>query len=212
MALSKRKIKFNDLIKGYYGISVSIQVLAWILKHSKGYTEQIGWYRDGFDKLIYGYSANNHNSFTQIKNSEHIELMLYRAFFSTNASPKVLRFRQENGIERHDTAKFFSLYLQNPLLTFGNKPIFYILDTLFGKELKKEFAQPDYPDRTKPIITSTKFTISASGYHVFYHFTFTETKGSGWTKEFWSNEKTLPEFLEETFRAIDEMLVEPFIF
>ena len=212
MALSKRKIKFTDLVQEYYGISVSLQVLAWILKHSKGYTEQSGWYRYGFDKLIYGYSANDHKSLTQIKDREHVELMLYRAFFSTYASPKVLQFRQENGIERYDTAKFFSLDLENPLLSFGNKPLFYILDTLSGKELKKEFAHPDFPDRTKPVITSAKFTISASGYHVFYHFTFEETKGSGWNKEFWSDEKTLPEFLEQTFREIDKMLVEPFIF
>lgn len=207
--MPKRKIKFMDLLSPHsMNISIKLQLLEYVFKN-KPKSIQTGWYRSGFDKLIYGYSANDHKSHTAIRDNEHLELILYRLLFSEHSGKECLKFREDLGL--NNGHKFFDLDLKNNNLQFGRWGFFSVLQKLKGRALKKEFFHPDYPKRTEPTIISIKFTVSESGYHIFFDFTFTETQGSCWGKEYWSNGKSLPLFLLEAFEDIDKRLVEPFV-
>jgi hypothetical protein len=207
--MARRKIKFMDLLSPNNGqLLTKLQLLAYCFKN-KPKSIQSGWYRDGFDKLAYGYSANDHKSHTAIRDNEHLELILYRVLFSTHCHKDILKFRQDLGLDK-DT-KFFDFDLENSS-GFDGYRLFYLLGKLEGMELKKEFFHPDCLDRTEPRIKNIKFTVSESGYHIFFDFKFKEYPNSSWGKEYWSNGKSLPDFLDETFADIDSKLCEPFIF
>lgn len=208
--MPKRKIKFMDLLSpDNMNISIKLQFLEYVFKN-KPKSIQSGWYRSGFDKLVYGYGANDHKSYTKIRDNEHLELMLYRLLFSEHSSKEILKFREDLGLRNGH--KFLNFDLENNNLQFGRFEFFSVLQKLKGRALKKEFFHSDYPQRTEPIINLIKFTVSESGYHIFFDFTFKETDGSGWSKEYWSNSKSLPVFLLETLKDIDNLLIEPFIF
>lgn len=209
--MKNKKIKFQELVNQHcpYSLSEQIQILEWIFKTGKGYEVNNGrWVRDGVDKLLYDYSANNYKSYTAIKSRAQIRLMFVNAIVPTTT---IQKWRDDFDIKL-GASRFLNFKSgNNKYLNFKNRDIFQILDKLEGAKLKKEHFHSDYSNRTEPFILNIKFTISENGCHFFLEFTFKECAGSGWIKEFWKREESVEEFFFESFKTIDSWLIQPCI-
>ena len=71
-----------------------------------------------------------------------------------------------------------------------------------GYSLKKEFAHPDYEDRTEPEIISTSI-FPLGSWRVQYKFSFKETEGSSWTESYCQGkDESIWEFLTRVYANI----------
>lgn len=205
----RKKIYFQKLVNQHcpYTPVDQLQILEWMFKTGKDYDIWTGrWSKDGIDKLIYDYSANTFKSHTKIKDWKHVRLMFINAIVPETP---IQKWRDEMGITLSGSKfmKFDSS--QKKYLQFNGKDIFQILKSLEGKELKKDFFQPDYPERTNPFIESIKFTISVSGCHILLNYTFENCIGSLWTEEFFKRDESMYDFFLNGFKIIDSWLITP---
>lgn len=173
--MKRKKIKLRELLNigGGYELPVLLEVLNWMLRTGNDYTHQSGWYREGVDKQIFGYSANNHQSASRIE-LDKIRLYFLNAIIAA-AAPVVEKWRSDNGIslEGHVYLSF------NPSSSDCMKQWNYI-NSLQGRALKKAYYHPDYPDRVNPYIRSIKVFSVGCGIEIGYDFTFDCHPGGGW--------------------------------
>lgn len=188
----KRKIVFQKLIDGHYDLSTQLQVFNWMLRSGQPYNEYIGrWSRVGVDQCLYGYSANNYSSMTNLLPSIEQNLMLgfVRAIVRT---PNIVveKWRKKEGI---GLGKFRMLDISEDYPKQGEingrsdghwwlSGQIYSLKDALGKELKKEFFHPDYPNRTAPKFLSHSLSTCGNGYVLSYTFSFLECNNydPGW--------------------------------
>lgn len=189
----KRKIVFQKLIDGHYDLSTQLQVFDWMLKTGQPYNEYIGrWSRVGVDQCLYGYSANNYTSMTNLLPNIGQNLMLgfVRAIVKT---PNIVieKWRKKEGIfldkfrmldideEYPKDQEIINRQHGNHWLLFWQ---IYSLKNAIGKELKKEFFHPDYPNRTAPKFLSHSLSTYGNGYILTYTFSFLECNNyePGW--------------------------------
>lgn len=208
--MKNKKIHFQKLINHHSGYSRSeiLQILEWMFKSSKKYNLATGtWSVDGFDKLVYEYSANTHPSYSKIEGWKHIRQMFINAIVVENKT--VQKWRDDFGVELNKSKFLNFITGENDYLFFNGKDIFEVIESLSGLKLKKEFFHPKYEDRNNPFIVSAKFTISDSGCHIFVNYTFENCKDSIWHEEFWKREESMEDFFQNSFAKIDSWLIEP---
>jgi hypothetical protein len=183
----KIKVDFNKLVWGYYhnfNMEIELEMINWLFKtglEGNGYQEQHGWYKSGINQLLYGYSGNDEiydAAPFPIHNSHHlgcfIRSIFVRAFIAPYSSPgfrtKIGQWREKNRI---DIGKY--RFFNFPDIT-PNDPGKYIwkIANYEGRELKKLFAHPDFPNRTHPKIIAVIFSTCGQGYFVKISFSFWE--------------------------------------
>jgi hypothetical protein len=212
--VKNKKIEFQKLVDKNcpYSPSERLQIIEWFLKTGNQYDISLGrWHLEGVDSLLYNYSANNHVSYTPIRNWHQVYDRFINAIVVTTC---VQKWRDDFGIKLGNK-KFLSFKTgENDYLYFNKKGIFEVFESLKEKPLKKEFFQPDKENRVLPYIKDVFFTITNMGCHIKLEYTFSGEDYSHcrWVNEFYkknSSPDSLELFLENTFKKIDTWLVTP---
>lgn len=203
------KIDFSKLIGCEYPIEIKMEVLNWMLKTGKGYDHKYGWSRDGINKSLLAYCANNRDVPARLPNYNDLNMffdaVFARAVFSPANKP-LNEWREKENIKpyKYRMLKFNNKMPEYPIILIRN------IYELKGKIIKKEYHHPDYPDRTEPkIIRISIFTIG-NGWEVGYEFSFKEFNyDPWWYKNFRQSEnESVCEFLDRIYRELCDLLAE----
>lgn len=204
------KVSFNKLIGNHYPLEIKMEILNWILKTGRGqHIHQYGWYIDGINKSILGYSANNHDAPACLpKKFKELDMffdaIFARAVFAPTNRP-LMAWRQKESIFPD---KYRMLTFNNGVPDGEQRGTYHLVYDIFkleGKILKKEFHHPDYKERTEPKIICLSIFTTGIGWMVKYEFSFKEFNYEpGWTKDFHqSKHESICQFLK---RSYDELV------
>jgi|SRR3972149_3064951 len=207
------KIAFSKLIGHEYDLEIKMAVLDWMLKTGNGFSHQYGWYRDGINKSLFGYSANNYDckcklpdSSTELNN--YFDAIFARAVYGNENKP-LKEWREKESIypSKYRMLKFnfdFKSFLEKS--TIG---LIFEIQRLDGKFLKDEFAHPDYSGRTEPKILSISIYTIGHGWIVDYTFSFKEFNYEpGWTEGFiQEKDESIRVFLNRVLCELSTMIL-----
>ena len=201
------KVDFSKLIGNKYPLEIKMAILDWMLKTGKGHDYQYGWYRDGVNKSLVAYSANNHNAPVCLPKDGDFNLffdaIFARAVFSDeNKSLKKWREKESIKPDKYRMLKFIDTFPNCEQRT--SRSLINDILKFEWKYLKKEFHHPKDPKRTKPKILSMAIFTTGNGWIVQYQFSFKECDYEpGWTNGYRQNEnESIWEFLK---RSYDEL-------
>lgn len=190
--MKKIKIDFQKLTGRYYYLTaIQFEAFNWLLKTGLPFSAKTGrWTRTGVDQLLYGYSANNHESCTDITVdfSRTLELAFYRALYASGGSI-IEAWREQENIRpgKYRMLSFLDDRPDKPSYDHHSFDIhreIYCLYQHVGGLLIKERFHPDYPRRTGPYIKKIGLSTYGAGYRVRMEFTFKECESSGWSHDF----------------------------
>jgi hypothetical protein len=182
------KIDFKKLLCGYYcdfSPEIDFEMINWFFKtglEGNGYEDRCGWYKCGINQLLYGYSGNNENcTAVPFPIGGDLEGFIRSIFINAIVAPhswdcwpgavaKVAEWRKKTRIDinRYRFFDFPDPSQNNP------RQILWNISTYEGRELKKLFAHPDFPNRTHPKIIAVIFSTCGQGYFVKIMFSFWE--------------------------------------
>jgi hypothetical protein len=179
----RKKINFDCLLQpcgGYIPQAAQLEVLNWMLRTGKDPKYQCGRGRFGIDKLVFGYSANDHDSRTPLMGSDRRRMFFLNAIHDycdgTYQAHSASEWRKDMGIGI-GKSKFFDF----PDGTWDDAHVSIDFAVhLPGKKLKKQYFHPDLLKRLDPYIQYAKFYTLGEGLVFGLEFTFTSCQGSGW--------------------------------
>ncbi len=221
----KKKISFQNLLNENYDLITRLEVLNWMLKTGKSYEESKGWARYGVDQWLFGYSANNHQSHTNLLPDVHskIQLAFVRAIIKTPHyfADCIAKWRQDNSIYLHkarmieinDTVvspkdRYQPRWGKELFTQPYSLPEIWVLRQFLNRPLKKEFFQPDFQERTNPYFVSCRFSTVGNGFRIEYRYSFENTLGSDWGIWFHQDKnESLDEFVNRTLFKLDSFLL-----
>jgi hypothetical protein len=201
------KVDFSKLIGNKYPLETKMAILDWMLKTGKGHDHQYGWNRDGINKSILDYSANNHDTPVCLPKDENYSLffdaLFARAVYATANKP-LNEWREKESIKPD---KYRMLKFNDAVPVCEQKHFSWIIGDIFkfeGKLLKKELHHPEYLTRTEPKILWIAIYTTGNGWIVQYQFSFKEFDYEpGWTNGYHQNgNESIWEFLK---RSYDEL-------
>lgn len=201
----RRKIVWQKLIDGTYPLEVELAVFQWMQKTGRPYEKWIGkWDRVGMDKCLFGYSANNHDSFACM-NKYKLRLILGFVNSIVKTPNEVIeKWRSDYGIKL-GSHKYLSLDIED-----GKIFVEDIINRLLqykGKPLKRDVFQSNFPERIAPYIQSISFSCNHRGYRVCVNFTYQNTQGSGWDRGIYQQEaETVGAFFERAYGEVDSWI------
>jgi len=192
----KIKIDFTKLIYedySHFDLDIGLEVVNWFLATGlKGdYQRRSGWYISGINQLIYGYSSCNDNDHATPFPMRHqgslrgfLTSIFSRAVLSPTAShggsKEIEAWRTKNRI---GFGKYRFLDLPDDKTNRNVSGLLYRISLYEKKELKKKYAHPDFPLRTRPKIIDLTFSTSGEGYFIKIMFSFWEYNYEpGWTE------------------------------
>lgn len=213
----KRRIDFQKLIDGGYGPGTELQVFDWILATGNQYKN----YCQGLDQTIFGYSAYNHASYTNML--PDISKTMFIGFCNVLCrSPNTItanwkdmeraslcRYRMIDLFKEDYTARYYST-AHGKLQYRGPIEAAKKLDDYVGLGLEKKYFHPDYPDRTDPRILDMNFSTAGYGYSICFSYAFKQHRGSSWRYEISQLVKqgeSVDMFLARAHRKIKRMLL-----
>jgi len=223
----KTKVDFTKLLYEWYShfdIEICLEMINWFLATGLegDYEVQSGWHRSGINQLIYGYSANNHDHAEPFPiNScqgfnDFMTAIFVRAIvapISWDGKGKIEEWRNKNKIGM-GKYRFFDFPVSKRKETNpGRCDTQYYLWRVAeceGKELKKRYFHPDYPNRTKPKIIKVTFSTIGKGYFVDIDFSFYEFNYEpGWTREIARQYKGehIGDFLARAYKILKSITV-----
>jgi len=92
--MKRLNVDFRKLVDGEYGIEEQVIILQWIYKTAAPYSAYTSrWGKDGIDKLIFGYSANDHVTYGDIGGTNwadihrKLEIIFYRVVVKSTTNP-----------------------------------------------------------------------------------------------------------------------------
>jgi hypothetical protein len=191
----KIKVDFKKLVWGRYhsfNLDIELEMINWLFKtglDGDGFQEQHGWYRSGINQLLYGYSGNDEVHHTEpfpIHDYNYLKVYTTSIFVRAFIAPyshagfpaKINQWREKNKISINNY-RFFNFPDPPPrdpynFHDFELSSLIWRINEYKGKELKKEFAHPEYPNRTHPKIIAVEFSTYGAGYYVSISFSFWE--------------------------------------
>lgn len=204
------KVAFDRLI-GTFNLELNMVVLDWMLKTGRDHQENVGrWQRDGINKLLFGYSANNHNFVCAIPNEPSSIDMFFDAVFAraiyAKAGEYATNWRYKNRIL---PGKYRMFKLPNHILpideTIGIYGLISKIYALNGRFLKKEHAQPERIDRIYPKIIDINIFTLGNGWIVQYDYSFSNINYEGGWAHGFSQDATYSvlNFLQEALFQIN---------
>lgn len=211
------RVNFIELIGLKYNNELLLNTLDWMLNTGRKHKQSVGrWNVIGISQFLFDYSENESNTRSRELPKKISEWSLYfdaifaRAVFQI-PNKAVKEWRKEENIypEKYRVLKRNlnapSYYLEE------HKHLSWLISKIYDFEnisLKKEFAHPDYTDRTKPKITNISIYTCGNGWRVKCLFSFENTKGSAWQFEFKQKEnQSLWEFFGNTYNEIKKRVV-----
>lgn len=205
--MKKIKIQFNKLIGDHYSIDIKMEVLNWMLKTGKPFIHSYGWYKDGINKSLFAYSANNHdniNSILPFDQIDYFDAIFARAIYKLPNKP-LKEWRKNENIYPD---KYRMLSFNNT--TFDSvSSLIYRINLFNGKILKKEYHHPEKIDRTEPKIIKLQLFTLGNGWVLKYAFSFKEFDYEmGWEKEFIQNiDESIYFFLKRVEKELTNLIV-----
>jgi hypothetical protein len=193
------KIDFTKLLYEWYyhfDIEICLEMINWFFATGLegDYEVKSGWHKSGINQLLYGYSACNHDVANPFPINSGLREFITAIFVRAIVSPtswdgkgKIAEWRKNNNIEL-GKYRFFDFPVskrkeKNPCRNDTRYYLHRVAD-YEGKELKKKYFHPDYPNRTKPRIIKVTFSTYGKGYFVDIDFSFWEFNYEpGWTEE-----------------------------
>jgi len=208
--MKKQKIDFSKLLGSHYPLEVKMMVLDWMLKTGKKHRQRSGrWNVIGISQFLFDYSGNDYDSEISIPKkswnySNFFDSIFARAIFK-EPNKSINEWRNTESINPKkcrmlDFEESYGYNEKHPYLSWLLASFF----ELIGSELKKEFAHPDYIERTVPKIISIKIFTTGNGWIVRYVFSFSEFDYEpGWSKSFHQNEsQSISAFFQEAYEDI----------
>jgi hypothetical protein len=232
----RRKIVFKSLINNPFAWNfapeIILEVINWFFKtglEGEDYTSRAGWYESGVNQLLYGYSANNMQyhavpfpiqprgeSLKSFVSAIITRALLHECSWG-GGSKKIQEWREKNKIDINGY-RFLTFPDMPPTVSiapiYRQHDIFKLLSNLAdyeGKELKKEYAHPEFKNRTHPKIIFLTFSTYGKGYFVKIDFSFWEFNYEpGWGLEIARQEpgEYIGAFLSRAIEKLKEMTVE----
>lgn len=210
--MSRTRIYFSELL-GNHCTETQMFMLDWMLKTGKPFRQRVGkWTEDGISKFIFDYSANDYDKEVNILESFYkmnmfFDVVFARAVFQ-EANKAIKEWRIAERISQ-DSYRMFDLNQQQVpehiSAEYGHFNL--LIQTLIkfkGTFLKKEFAHPDFPDRTNPKILDVRLYTVGDGWIVEYEFSFKKYNYEpGWIKSYW-NRDNLPLYIF-LYKVIEEI-------
>lgn len=207
----KRRIGFQKLIDGGYNTSTELQVFDWML--STGMRHKT--YRQGLDQLLFGYSAYNHESYSNMLLDTHQVLFVGFCNALVKTPNTVTAKWKEAERVSLDTYRVLDIKEEypDPYVLYKNhywgieRALMYLGDYV-GRGLKKKYFHPDFPRRTHPRIINLDFSTAGDGYQILFNFTFKQTEGSSWRFEIHQKRnESIDMFVARAHRKIKRMLL-----
>jgi hypothetical protein len=186
----KCKIDFKKLLCGNYWHftpEIDLEMINWFFKtglQGQYETTPDKWRRAGINQLLYGYSGNNEHSHAEpfpiesysglrsFTRSILINAIITPTSWDGNAG-KIAEWRKNNriGLDKYRMLAFPDPTMNEPM------KLLWSIANFKGRELKKEFAHPDFPKRTIPRIIKLFFSTCGDGYFLngemsFYEFNY----------------------------------------
>jgi len=224
----KIKIDFTKLLWNYhcYSLDVHLEMINWFFATGLegDYEKQRGWNRSGINQLLYGYSANNENYHAvpfPIDWSKRLREFMTSIFVRAIVSPascgggekEIAEWREKNKIGLGKYRFFEFPVRQSHEANPGRCDTSYYLHMVAeyeGKELKKEYAHPDYLNRTCPKIIGVTFSTCGKGYFVEIMFSFWEFNYEpGWSETIATQRKGehIGDFLARAYKKLKAITV-----
>lgn len=210
--MKSTKINFSKLIGCYYPLDVKMEVLNWMLKTGKGLDHSYGWHRDGINKSLFSYSANNHDCIVPLPKETELffDAIFARALLLKENEPlKKWRSNESIYLGKYRMLKF-NMELPNadgvpPFLPW----LINDIRKLNGKFLKKEFHHPEYKNRTDPKIIDILIYTVGNGWIVQYGFSFKEMDyESGWRNGFTQQStESVWSFLYRSYNELSQLII-----
>lgn len=210
--LSALRLKFSELIGSKFNDELKLIALDWMLNTGRKHKQQYGrWAVIGISQFLFDYSANESNTHSlklpkKISDwSLYFDAIFSRAIYQI-PNKAIKEWRNEERIipNKYRILKK-NMNIPNEYLE-EHKYLSWLISKIYDFEklgLKKEFAHPDYLERTEPEITKISIYTCGNGWIVKYCFSFKTTEGSAWQFEFKQKEN---ESLWEFFgRVFDEL-------
>lgn len=205
----KRRIDFQKLIDGDYPLDIELEVFNWMLATGRKYdTPRTGYYHSGMDKVMYGYSANTHDSYTDFGRDFRRTLQL--GFVNTLVKTPIPSVRAWREAERVGLGKY-RMFVFPEERPFRGWDLYREIVGIYeyeGRLLKKEYFHPEYQDRTEPRIVRMNFSTAGMGYRIRLAFTFKGCEDSGWDQYFHQQEgESIDIFIHRFHREMSQLLV-----
>lgn len=211
----KIKISFSKLIDQYkYDLEEKMNILDWMLKTGKGHDHSYGWYVDGINKSLFGYSANNYDHPCRLPRDNYegcfdmfFDAVFARAIFSPENN-SLKSWREEENIY---PGKFRMLKFEPSTHTYGEDSIYSLIHKIYNLEckiLKKKHHHPEYKNRTLPKIIDISIYTVGNGWIVEYQFSFKEFNYEpGWTNGYIQQEnESVYNFLKYSLTKINSII------
>jgi hypothetical protein len=206
------KVDFAKLIGNKYPLETKMAILDWMLKTGKGHEHQYGWNRDGINKSLLDYSANNYDMPVCLPKYEDYSLffdaLFARAVYAIENKP-LKEWREKESIK---PSKYRMLKFNDAVPICEQKYFSWLIGDIFkfeGKLLKKELHHPEYLNRTEPKIIHMAIYTIGNGWIVQYQFSFKEFKYEpGWTNGYYQNEnESIWEFLKRSYDELCSVVI-----
>lgn len=182
----RRRIDFQKLIDGRYPLHVELGVFNWMLATGKKHdTPRAGYYHSGMDQVMYGYSANTYDSYTNF--GRDFPRTLERGFVNALVKTPIPSVRAWREAERVGlgTYRMLSFTEEVPFRDWDLHQEIKGIYEYEGRLLKKEHFHPEYPERTDPKILGMQFSTAGNGYQITLEFSFKNFDYEpGWKKAF----------------------------
>lgn len=205
--LSAVKVDFSKLTGNKYPLETKMAILDWMLRTGKGFDHQYGWNRDGINKSLLDYSANNYDKPVCLPKNKNYSLffdaVFARAIYAQENKPlKEWRMKESIYPDKYRMLKF-----NDAVPNYYQNSIYRLISDIFdfdNKLLKKSLHHPEYKDRIEPKILLTSIFTRGNGWIVQYEFSFKNFNYElGWTEGFHQNEnESIFQFLK---RSYDEL-------
>jgi len=182
----KRRIDFQKLIDGRYPLHVELEVFNWMQATGKKYDAPlVSWHHPGMDQVMYGYSANTYDSYTDF--GRNFTGTLERGFVNAIVKTPIPSVRAWREAERVGLGTYRMLTFSEEV-PFRDWDLYREIRGIYeyeGKLLRKEHFHPEYPERTDPKILGMQFSTAGNGYQITLEFSFKNFDYEpGWKKAF----------------------------
>ena len=204
------KIDFSKLIGGTYPLHIKMAVLDWMLKTGKEHRRGVGkWYEIGVSQALFSYSANDYDHVCPLPLPDTCEFDWYFDAIFGRAVYQLANLALEAWREKESIfpGKYRMLKFNDETPADGDWNIYSLLrniDNFNGQTLKKEFAHPEYKERTEPRIISIEIFTLGHGWIIQYGFSFKKFDYEpGWTQGFLQQEnESILSFLVRSYKEL----------
>lgn len=206
------KVDFSKLIGNKYPLEIKMAILDWMLKTGRGLDHKYGWYRDGINKSLLSYCANNYDRPVCLPKDGNYDLFFDAVFARAVYSPGYKPLKEWRMKESILPNKYRMLKFNNAIPKCEQNNIYSLISDIFdfdNKLIKKSLHHAEYPERVDPKIISISIFTIGNGWIVKYIFSFKNFDyEAGWDNGYHQNEnESIFEFLKRSYDELCNLII-----